>query len=108
MQPSRITQGRVNWQRLLRRVLPLEVLIFGGVGALCWLFGWRSLYDYGSALLLAGVIIFGFGSFGGVGGRRMPSHPHRVRQGLVLMAWAAIITLPPIIVGIMLQIANAP
>ena len=42
MQPSRITQGRVNWQRLLRRVLPLEVLIFGGVGALCWLFGWRA------------------------------------------------------------------
>jgi hypothetical protein len=49
---------------LARSVLLVDSGIFAGCATVLWLGGWRTLYDYGNALVLAGTTIVCLGAAG--------------------------------------------
>jgi len=53
----------VIW-RLARIALPIAVGLAVVVGVVCWFGGWRSLYEYATALQYAAIAVFIIGGFG--------------------------------------------
>ena len=53
-----------------RKVLLIDLGIFIAVGVVCWLFGWRTLYNYGTGLLVVGIAVAGLGVLSQVGTSR--------------------------------------
>jgi len=47
--------------RLLRSVVIIDLVAVVAVGLACWFGGWRTLYQYGAGLTLAGIVIIGLG-----------------------------------------------
>lgn len=55
---EKMRNSHVNYPllRLLRNVVLLDVLIFMAVGAIYLIAGWRTIHQYGNALVWAGAI----------------------------------------------------
>ena len=47
--------------RFLRTVVLVDLGIFVAVGLVCWFGGWRTVYQYGNGLRLAGTLAIGLG-----------------------------------------------
>ena len=58
--------------RFVRLVLLTNVGIFAACAVVVWLGGWRTPYDYGSALILAGTAIVCVGASGILAGWALP------------------------------------
>jgi hypothetical protein len=54
--------------RFLRTVVLIDLGIFAVVGVVCWLGGWRTAYQYGNGLSLAGAAAIVIGLTSVVGG----------------------------------------
>ena len=50
-------------------VARIELFLFVGVAAACWLLGWRTLDAYANGLQIAGVALMAFGLYSMVGDR---------------------------------------
>ncbi len=50
-------------------VARIELFLFVGVAAACWLLGWRTLSAYANGLQIAGVALLAFGIYSMVGDR---------------------------------------
>jgi len=87
--------------RLLRNVVLIDLGIFGIVGLFCWLIGWRTWFQYGRTLVIAGALCALFGVLTMQGAMRsrhpdyfyvdsmgMPSAYERTKQ-LVLDSYAS-------------------
>lgn len=44
-------------------VVRIELFIFAGVAAACWLLGWHTLGTYANGLVIAGVALLAFGLY---------------------------------------------
>ena len=53
--------------RFSRTVVLVNLGIFVAVGLICWLVGWRTLYQYGTGLMLAGTAALVFGAYSASG-----------------------------------------
>lgn len=54
--------------RFLRTVVLVDVGVFVAIGLVCWLFGWRTAYQYGRGLLWVGTAAILLGLASGTGG----------------------------------------
>lgn len=50
-------------RRFLRRLLLIDLVVFIGAGVFCWLVGWHTLYEYGTALIYAAGGLIGLALF---------------------------------------------
>jgi hypothetical protein len=111
--------------RFLRTLVLINLAIFGGVGLICWLGGWRTLDQYGNGLMLAGAAALAFGVYsvsGGWHGSRsfdyqfaasagedsVHKSANRERQeagaNYAFLGQMCVIGFLPIVVGILLQL----
>ena len=100
--------------------------IFVAVGLICWLVGWRTLYQYGTGLMLAGTAALVFGAFSvsgrwhggrsfdyqyaasaGVDSLRKSANRERMEasSSYAFLGQMCVIGFLPIVVGMLLQIA---
>jgi len=57
--------------RVLKKVALADMVIFGVVALICWFSGWRTVYHYGTGLVLAGGIVMALGAYSIVGSLNM-------------------------------------
>ncbi len=57
--------------QFLKKLLLIEVVLFGATGLVCWYFQWRTLASYSDGLLIAGLIVIGFGVMSVFGANRL-------------------------------------
>lgn len=119
---------RAIW-RFLRTVVLINLAIFAGVGLICWLGGWRTLYQYGNGLMLAGAAALALGVYSVSGswhGSRSFDYQYAASAGVdsvhksanrerqemnanyVFLGQMCVIGFLPIVVGILLQIVFGP
>ncbi len=112
--------------RFSRNFVLIELGIFATVGLLCWLGGWRTLYQYGNGLLLAGVVVLALGAYsisGSLAGSRSFDYQFSASAGVderfhqsarrerqevgssyIFLSQTCVIGLLPLVAGILLQI----
>jgi hypothetical protein len=61
--------------QFLKKLLLIEVVIFSVTGVVCWYVQWRTLDGYSTGLLVAGLLVIGFGSMSVIGENRFNSDP---------------------------------
>ena len=110
--------------RSLKNIVFIELGIFATVGLICWLGGWRTLYQYGNGLMLAGVAILALGVYSNNGSRNIGrafdyqyaasagmDDAHQsvnreredARASYAFMGLMFVVALVPIVVGILMQ-----
>ena len=56
------------WKRFFFRVFTVVAIVVIGAGIVCWFAGWRTVEDFGSALLWCGIVTMVLGGLAGTGG----------------------------------------
>ena len=57
--------------QFLKKLLLTEVVVFSATGLVCWYFQWRTLASYSDGLLIAGLVVSGFGVMSLFGSNRL-------------------------------------
>jgi hypothetical protein len=63
--------------RILGKILLADLILFIFVGAVCWIFGWRTMNTFATALMYAGmgaVVLGGMSALGGNSVARDPTY----------------------------------
>jgi hypothetical protein len=113
--------------RFLRIVVPMDLGIFVIVGLVCWFGGWRTAYQYGEGLFMAGALAIGLGFLSIVGnwrttqsvgyqysqsvgaqslGERTGQTVKDIAQSYRFLIQMIVVSVAPIAVGVLIQIST--